>query len=59
MITAFRMELVKISAQDWLNGHNLPLEFGGSEAKPRIEEDYGTEFMQEGLIKLPGIFLVQ
>jgi hypothetical protein len=35
------------------NGHNLPLEFGGCEAKPRIEEDYGTKFMQEGFIKLP------
>ncbi|KAL7310014.1 hypothetical protein PS15m_012255 [Mucor circinelloides] len=35
------------------NGHNLPLEFGGSEAKPRIEEDYGTNFLEEGFIKLP------
>ncbi|EIE87495.1 hypothetical protein RO3G_12206 [Rhizopus delemar RA 99-880] len=35
------------------NGHNLPLKFGGCEAKPRIEEDYGTKFMQEGFIKLP------
>ncbi|KAI9340358.1 hypothetical protein BD770DRAFT_372594 [Pilaira anomala] len=35
------------------HGHNLPLEFGGSEAKPKIEEDYGTNFMKEGLIKLP------
>ncbi|KAG0761222.1 hypothetical protein G6F16_001075 [Rhizopus arrhizus] len=25
------------------NGHNLPLEFGGCEANPRIEEDYGTK----------------
>ncbi|KAG1468253.1 hypothetical protein G6F56_003944 [Rhizopus delemar] len=31
--------------QQYDNGHNLPLEFGGSEAKPRIEEDYGTKFM--------------
>lgn len=35
------------------NGHNLPLEFGGSEANPRIEEDYDTNFMEEGFIKLP------
>lgn len=29
------------------NVHNLYLEFGDGEAKPRIEEDYGTKFMEE------------
>lgn len=38
------------------NGHNLPLEFGDSEAKPRIEEDYGAKFMEKGFIKLPRMF---
>lgn len=40
------------------NGHNLPLEFGGSEAKLRIEEDYGTNFLEEGFIKLPRMLKV-
>ncbi|KAI9364719.1 hypothetical protein BD770DRAFT_308449, partial [Pilaira anomala] len=35
------------------NVHNLPLEFGGSETKPKIEEDYNTNFMKDGFIKLP------
>lgn len=35
------------------NGYNLPLESGGSESKPKIEEDYGTNYMKEGFIKLP------
>ncbi|KAI7889393.1 uncharacterized protein EV154DRAFT_467451 [Mucor mucedo] len=38
------------------NGHNTPLEFGGSEAKPTIEEDFGSKFLQEGFLKLPYIF---
>ncbi|CEP12434.1 hypothetical protein [Parasitella parasitica] len=31
----------------------MPLEFGGSEAKPTIEEDFGSKFLQEGFLKLP------
>ncbi|GAA5798317.1 hypothetical protein HPULCUR_003719 [Helicostylum pulchrum] len=35
------------------NVHNLPLERGGSEVKPRIEKYYGTNFLLERFIKLP------
>ncbi|KAL9548778.1 hypothetical protein MBANPS3_005521 [Mucor bainieri] len=38
---------------DYDNGHNLPLEFGGSEAKSRIEEQHGSNFMKEEFLKLP------
>lgn len=37
------------------NGHSTPLEFGGSEAKPTIEEDFGSKFLEEGFLKLPYI----
>ncbi|KAG1455988.1 hypothetical protein G6F56_006937 [Rhizopus delemar] len=37
------------------NGHNTPLEFGGSEAKPKIEGDFGSNFLEEGFLKLPYI----
>ncbi|KAG2190961.1 hypothetical protein INT46_006819 [Mucor plumbeus] len=37
------------------NGHSISLEFGGSEAKPTIEEDFGSKFLQEGFLKLPYI----
>ncbi|CAO3672119.1 unnamed protein product, partial [Rhizopus stolonifer] len=35
------------------NGHNTPLEFGGSEAKPIIEGDFGSKFLDESFLKLP------
>ncbi|KAG2196700.1 hypothetical protein INT47_009610 [Mucor saturninus] len=33
----------------------MPLEFGRSEAKPTIKEDFGSKFLQEGFLKLPYI----
>ncbi|KAI8072018.1 hypothetical protein BDF21DRAFT_439730 [Thamnidium elegans] len=37
------------------SGHSISLEFGESEAKPTIEEDFGSKFLQEGFLKLPYI----
>ncbi|KAI7889434.1 uncharacterized protein EV154DRAFT_604034 [Mucor mucedo] len=37
------------------NQHTDPLEFGASEAKPKIEDESGTNFMNEGFYKLPRI----
>ncbi|KAG1547275.1 hypothetical protein G6F46_009446 [Rhizopus delemar] len=37
------------------NQHTAPLEFGASEAKSRIEDESGTNFMNEGFYKLPRI----
>ncbi|CEP10297.1 hypothetical protein [Parasitella parasitica] len=35
------------------NDQNLPLEVVGSEAKSRIEEQHGSNYMKEGFFKLP------
>lgn len=35
------------------NQHTIPLEFGASEAKSKIEDESGTNFMNEGFYKLP------
>lgn len=37
------------------NQHTAPLEFGASEAKSKIEDESGTNFMNEGFYKLPRI----
>ncbi|KAG2209197.1 hypothetical protein INT47_005489 [Mucor saturninus] len=37
------------------NKHTAPLEFGASEAKSKIEDESGTNFMNEGFYKLPRV----
>ncbi|KAI9258465.1 hypothetical protein EDC94DRAFT_661010 [Helicostylum pulchrum] len=37
------------------NQHTVPLEFGANEAKSKIEDESGTNFMNEGFYKLPGL----
>lgn len=41
--------------RQYQNKHSIPLEFGASEAKPNIEDESGTKYMQEGLYKLPRV----
>ncbi|CEI95248.1 hypothetical protein RMCBS344292_09439 [Rhizopus microsporus] len=41
-----------IVSRQYDNGHSTLLEFGGSEAKPTIEENVGYNFLQEGFLKL-------
>lgn len=42
-----------LTFRQYNNQHTVHLEFGVSEAKPKIEHDFDTKFMEEGFYKLP------